>query len=105
VLLDCAPSLDSCAAEVEAVLAFVSRTGNEQAAEMFRPYQSRTIYAPEASIDIDSNFQLFGAVVARRLHLDSNSQIHYDESLLRSSSSGRSDYEAIYWRELSYSVR
>jgi hypothetical protein len=64
-----------------------------------------TIYAPEASIDIDSNFQLFGAVIARRLHLDSNSRIHYDEALLRSSSSGRSDYEAIYWRELSYSVR
>ena len=65
-----------------------------------------TIYAPDAAIDIDSNFALFGAVIARRLHLDSNSRIHYDESLLQSGSEGgRNQYEAVAWRELSYSVR
>ena len=64
-----------------------------------------TIYAPEASIDIDSNFQLYGAVVARRLHLDSNSRIHFDEALLRAGSDGDPAYEAIYWKELAYSVR
>ena len=49
-----------------------------------------TIYAPNAAIDIDSNFELFGAIVARSLHLDSDSKIHYDESLATMSSSSSS---------------
>ena len=39
------------------------------------------LYAPNALININSNFQIFGAVIARQLDLDSNSWIHYDESL------------------------
>ncbi len=38
-LLDSAPSLDSCAAEVEAGLAFVGRTGNEQTARWLDSYR------------------------------------------------------------------
>ena len=38
-VLDCAPSLDGCIAEVEAALAFVRRTGAEQIAQWLDPYQ------------------------------------------------------------------
>ena len=41
-----------------------------------------TLYAPYAIVEINSNFQLFGAMVAREILLDSNSKIHFDESLL-----------------------
>src|SRR6185369_8122395 len=36
-VLDCAPSLDGCIAEVEAALAFVRRTGAEQIAQWLDP--------------------------------------------------------------------
>jgi|GEM_PF-859438 len=39
------------------------------------------IYAPEADIEISSNFELFGAIIAGQLTLNSNVQIHFDESL------------------------
>jgi signal transduction histidine kinase len=38
-LLDSAPTLDSCVAEVEAGLAFARRTGNEQTGESLHPYR------------------------------------------------------------------
>ncbi|MBO3751943.1 AAA family ATPase [Streptosporangiaceae bacterium NEAU-GS5] len=41
-LLDCAPTLDTCAEEVTAGLAFVRRTGSEQVAEALDSYRSLT---------------------------------------------------------------
>ena len=38
-LLDCAPSLDGCVAEVEAGLAFARRTGSEQTAQWLDSYR------------------------------------------------------------------
>jgi signal transduction histidine kinase len=38
-LLDCAPSLDACVAEVESGLAFVRRTGNEEASQWLDTYR------------------------------------------------------------------
>ncbi|HEX3305847.1 MAG TPA: hypothetical protein VHS32_06345, partial [Streptosporangiaceae bacterium] len=38
-LLDAAPSLDACVAEIEAALAFVRRTGSEQTAQLIDGYQ------------------------------------------------------------------
>jgi signal transduction histidine kinase len=38
-LLDCAPTLDDCAAEVEAGLAYARRTGNEQTAQWLDSYR------------------------------------------------------------------
>jgi diguanylate cyclase (GGDEF)-like protein len=38
-LLDCAPTLESCAAEVESGLSFAARTGNDHVAESLVPYQ------------------------------------------------------------------
>jgi hypothetical protein len=42
-----------------------------------------TLLAPYASIELNSNFELFGAMSALRILLDSYSQIHYDEALGR----------------------
>jgi signal transduction histidine kinase len=39
LLIDCAPSLDSCIAEVEAGLAFARRTGNEENGQSLEPYR------------------------------------------------------------------
>lgn len=61
-----------------------------------------TIYAPNAHIEIDSNFELFGALVAFRVDLDSNCRIHYDEQLAVSKGGTPGDYQAICWRTLPY---
>lgn len=42
-----------------------------------------TVYAPEGTIEISSNFEVFGSVVAGELLLASNVSIHFDEALLR----------------------
>ncbi len=57
-----------------------------------------SIYAPNALVDIDSNFELFGAVVARQLHLDSNSKIHFDESLADANASNTTTLTVLYSR-------
>lgn len=60
-----------------------------------------TIYAPSAAITIDSNFELYGALVARRVDLDSNCRIHYDEQLADASEAAEAAYERLCWRLLS----
>jgi hypothetical protein len=60
-----------------------------------------TIYAPSAEVTIDSNFELFGSLVARRVDLDSNCRIHYDETLATLSDEAGNQYERISWRLLS----
>jgi hypothetical protein len=59
-----------------------------------------TIYAPNAFIEIDSNFELFGSLVARRVRLDSNSLIHFDEALQTAGGSDSGALETLLWREL-----
>ena len=59
-----------------------------------------TIYAPNAKVTIDSNFQLFGAMLAREIDLDSNCFIHFDEDLLNATASGPPMFETLCWREL-----
>ncbi len=60
------------------------------------------VLAPTAAIDIDSNFALYGSLVARSVHLDSNSFIHFDESLNAMVSTGAPDWEILCWRTLPY---
>ena len=57
-----------------------------------------TLYAPNASVVINSNFELFGSLVAFQVDLDSNSFIHYDEALANSNSSGVDEYAMTLWR-------
>lgn len=58
------------------------------------------IYAPNAFVEIQSNFELFGALVARRVLLDSWSRVHYDEALRSVGSDGRRTFQTLCWREL-----
>jgi hypothetical protein len=57
-----------------------------------------TIYAPNAEITIDSNFELFGAMIARRVDLNSNCRIHYDETLAFNDNGAPPVYETLCWR-------
>lgn len=57
-----------------------------------------TIYAPSAAITVDSNFELFGSMVARRIDLDSNCRIHYDEQLALASEEAATSYQTLCWR-------
>jgi hypothetical protein len=60
------------------------------------------IYAPEAKIVLDSNFSLYGSLMARSLDLDSNCNFHFDENLLSSMSDGSVTYQMVSWREVPF---
>lgn len=55
------------------------------------------INAPYAFIDIDSNFQLYGCLLARRVRLDSNARVHFDENL-SGEEGGVNVVELVSWR-------
>ncbi len=57
-----------------------------------------TIYAPTAAVVIDSNFQLYGGVIARRVDLRSNSRVHYDQELAHVTAPGTALYSRVAWR-------
>lgn len=59
-----------------------------------------TIYAPHAAITINSNFAMYGSMIARSIDLRSNATFHYDENLINATSNGVPTYETICWREL-----
>ena len=61
-----------------------------------------TIYAPNASVEINSNFELFGSLVARRVHLDSNARVHFDEALLDVSEDEERTFERVAFRHTPY---
>jgi hypothetical protein len=61
-----------------------------------------SILAPNASIEINSNFELFGAIAAKALHLDSNCKIHYDESLAEKSKYSSEEWVIVGWRITGY---
>lgn len=61
-----------------------------------------TIYAPEAMINIDSNFEMFGCLIAQQLDLSSNCRVHYDERLYESKKEGIGGFRTLCWRELPY---
>jgi len=41
-----------------------------------------TIYAPDARIDVDNEFHVYGAVKARSVQLEFDGEVHFDEDLL-----------------------
>jgi len=59
-----------------------------------------TIYAPTAAIEVNSNFELFGSMIARSVDLDSNSRVHFDEALITATASATPLYETICWRDV-----
>lgn len=61
-----------------------------------------TIYAPHAAIEINSNFELFGSLVARSVLLDSWARVHYDESLTTSTEETTYTYQVLCWRPVPF---
>ncbi|MEW6071146.1 MAG: hypothetical protein AB1726_00945 [Planctomycetota bacterium] len=61
-----------------------------------------TIYAPSASLTIESNFRIFGAVKADSVVVASNAQVHFDEDLLFDDFDG-AEIERVSWRFVSTS--
>jgi len=58
-----------------------------------------TIYAPNASLRIPSNFEIYGAVKAAEVELASNTRIHFDEGLLYDPDADDL-FETVSWRRL-----
>ncbi len=56
-----------------------------------------TIYAPDAKVKLDSNARVYGAVVGRRVWLNSNSWIIYDRSLGTGAGRSRGSVEVPYF--------
>ena len=59
-----------------------------------------TIYAPNANVTVNSNFELFGSMIAREVDLNSNSFMHFDEDLLNATASATPKFEVLCWREV-----
>lgn len=59
-----------------------------------------TIYAPDAFVNISSNFEIFGSLIAEKIQLASNSRVHYDEALGRVLDPGVDPYSKVSWRVL-----
>ncbi|MFT7676331.1 MAG: hypothetical protein ACI8QC_000301 [Planctomycetota bacterium] len=57
-----------------------------------------TIYAPDASLVVDSNFEIFGAIAAKWVQLSSNTQFHFDESLFGAGGTGSGGLQVTAWR-------
>jgi hypothetical protein len=58
--------------------------------------------APNARITFDSNFTLYGSLMARSIDVNSNAVFHFDEDLLHSTANGVPTYETLSWREIPY---
>lgn len=58
------------------------------------------IYAPDARIEIQTMFEIYGSVMARQVALGSNSAIHYDTSLLFDDDNGPPEFEQVSWRPI-----
>lgn len=59
-----------------------------------------TINAPNLSVVISSNFELYGSLKARWLELSSNSRVHFDERLANGGLEAGTGYEILGWRPL-----
>jgi Tfp pilus assembly protein PilX len=57
-----------------------------------------TIYAPNATVSINGNGEVMGAIVGRAIKLTGNVSFHYDESL--ASYGGNTPFRVTRWREL-----
>jgi hypothetical protein len=58
------------------------------------------VYAPNARVILDSNFELFGSLMARSIDVDSNALFHFDEALIDATASGTPTFETVCWREV-----
>lgn len=61
-----------------------------------------SIYAPDAYIEVNSNFELFGSLISRAVRLDSWARVHFDMALLevREDETSGPSFTKVAWREL-----
>jgi hypothetical protein len=59
-----------------------------------------TIYGPDARVKLDSNFEVFGAIIAEEVVLASNSRVHYDEALGQMLDPNAQRYTRLTWRAM-----
>jgi hypothetical protein len=59
-----------------------------------------TVYAPTAAVVIDSNFQVYGGIIAKRVDLRSNSRVHFDQALTRITAPGQALFSLVSSRVL-----
>jgi len=59
-----------------------------------------TILAPTAAIQLSSNFELFGALLARSVDMSSNVRVHFNEALLDASGGAQAVFETVSWRSV-----
>lgn len=62
------------------------------------------LIAPEATIRVRSNFEVFGSIQAEQVVIDSNARIHYDRALL-GLSVGAPVYTKVAWNRTLFPVR
>jgi hypothetical protein len=62
------------------------------------------IYGPLAEVEIHSNFEVFGAVAARRVDLQANVSLHYDEALAGGGVASLTGYRVQSWRPVPFPV-
>jgi hypothetical protein len=62
------------------------------------------LYCPEGTIDVRSNFEIFGSVAAEQVIVNSNSRIHFDEAL-RALSAGPEIFRFGAWTAAEFPVR
>ena len=58
------------------------------------------IYAPNANISLDSNFNIFGGVMAGQLDLSSNGEIHFDDALRYEDDGAGAEYDVLLWQPM-----
>lgn len=61
-----------------------------------------SMFAPNARLDVDGNFELFGAMVARFIDLDHSARIHHDVALKNAGTGGPLEFEPVCWRVLPF---
>mgnify|MGYP001569578734 CR=1 FL=1 len=58
------------------------------------------IYAQAGDIDIRSNAEIFGSVIAQEVEVSGNAQVHYDEAMAGVGPAGSYDPDVVEWQDL-----
>lgn len=64
-----------------------------------------TLYAPGRNVTLNSSIHIYGAIVGKRVQVDSSTRIHYDRALLDAHGEGAVETKRLYWRDMSIPIR
>ena len=64
------------------------------------------VYGPDASIELDNGFEMFGSLAARHYFAANNKlKLHFDEALMRKAEPWAWEFQTLYWNPASFPVR